>query len=249
MADEDTTPVATEPDATQPVATDEPHPLAPGGVRFEEVIREKNELKAEVAALRAAATQKPEPVKPAEPMYTVEQMQQGLDAGRITQAQMADRIAWQRGEGLRQQVMQEITLGQRRATALTTVNQYRDHVPALDNPNSSEFVRAARVAADLADELGWDIRDPRLQALALKQVFGPLDKMTTNDRTREYARQHADTAIETRGGGRATAPAADPFKEVPKPLMEEWKRLGYTTEQMKAEMPYIDHAQWKRRHG
>ena len=29
--------------------------------------------------------------------------------------------------------------------------------------------------------------------------------------------------------------------------MAEWRRLGYTPEQMKEELPYVDFEKWKRR--
>ena len=254
MADEtETTTETPESPATEAVTEERTHPLAPGGVRFEEVVREKNEWKAQTADLRArlATLENPPRQEPAKAptFYTAEQLQQAVDAGQITHAKMADQLAWQRAESMRQQVVTETQLNQKRASATAEITQYTDRVPALADSTSPEFLRAARAAAEIADDMGWDIRDPRVQRQALRQTFGSLDRLAASDKTREYDRQHADTAMETRGGGRGTPPKPDPFAVVPKPLMDEWKRLGYTPEQMKEELKYVDPVRWKRRHG
>jgi hypothetical protein len=111
-------------------------------------------------------------------------------------------------------------------------------------------LRASRAAAEIAEDLGADIRDLRVQRQALRQTFGSLDRLVDASKTRDYARDHADTAIETRGGGSRTPPGKpDPFKDVPKPLMDHWNHLRYTDEQKQEELKYVDLARWKRKFG
>lgn len=257
MADETETTTETEEKVPEsPEAPEErTHPLEPGGVRFEEVVREKNELKAEanllrsrLASLESQPKEQPKPVQ-TPTIYTTEQLQAAVDAGRITPAQLADQLAWQRAQEVRQQVVAETALNQKRASAVAEVTQYLDRIPALNDPMSKDFLRASRVATEIAEDMGWDVRDPRVQRQALRQTFGPLERMADATRTRDYARDHADTAIETRGGGRPAPSAKDPFKDVPALLMAEWKRLGYSVDQMKEELKYVDLDRWKRRHG
>jgi hypothetical protein len=253
MAEE--TETTTEEGVTEPVVETEgkTHPLAPGGVRFEDVVREKNEYKAEAAALRAQVARQQEPPKdtPAQTptFYSTEQLQAAVDAGRITHTQASDQLAWQRAEQMRQQVGVESDLRQKRAAANAEVNQYLDRVPALHDPTSKEFLRASRAATEIAEDLGADIRDPRVQRQALRQIFGSIDKLADASKTRDYAREHADTAIETRGGGSRQPPKNDPFKDVPKALLDHWDHLRYTDEQKKEELKYVDLARWKRKYG
>jgi len=254
MAGEIETPEVETPEVPEvPTPEERKHPLEPGGVRFEDVVREKNELKAEAAALRAQlARQQEAPKEPPAPkpqFYTAEQLQQAVDAGRISPAQMADQLAWQRAEQARLQTVNDLDLRQKRASATTEVNQYLDRIPALADPSSKEFLKASRIASEIAEEMGWDVRDPRVQRQALRQAFGTLDRLADATKTREYAREHADTTVETRGGGGRVPPKADPFKDVPQPLKDHWDRLGYSVEQRKAELPYVNLDRWKRRHG
>lgn len=256
MADDTETTTEEQVPETEQAPEERRHPLEPGGVRFEDVVREKNELKATAAELRARIAaleaRTPEPAKPVQTptLYTADQLQQAVDQGRITAAQMADQLAWQRAQEVRQQVVAETSLQQKRASATAEVTQYMDRIPALGDRGSKEWLRAAQAARDLSDDMGLPIEDPRVQRAALRQSFGSLDRIADAGRTREYAREHADTSIETRGGGsRAQSGPTDPFKDVPRPLMDEWKRLGYSTEQMKEELKYVDLARWKRKYG
>ena len=99
MADEETTETTetTEPGQTT-TESGQPHPLAPGGVRFEEVVSEKNRYKAEADTLRGqvAAYQASQaamrPAPPAEKVWTAQELQGLVDGGRITPAQMSDQL-------------------------------------------------------------------------------------------------------------------------------------------------------------
>lgn len=258
MADETETVAETTEttEATEPVVEEKAHPLQPGGVRFEEVVREKNTYKAETESLRErlarlegqmAATRESTPAQPATQFYTPEQLQAAVDTAKITPAQMAAQLAWQAKETAKREMKTEFAADQRRGSALSEVNQYIEKIPALGNQSSQEFAKVRRSAFEIADEMGLDVTDPRVQRRALRETFGTLDRVAQTTRLRDFDRQHADTSIETQGGGGGRTQAADPLKNVPKALMDHWKSRGYSTEQMNKELAYVDLDRWKRR--
>ena len=203
------------------------HPLEQGGVRFNEVYgqmkaheREASLLREENERLRKSA---PSPAA-ATSVYTQDQLQAYVDAGKITPAQMAGQLALQAKEQGKQELRQEFQQDQRRNSALTEVNQYIDKVPALTNTASPELARVTRAAWEIAAELDLDVKDPRVQRRALREAFGPLDRITTVAKAREFDRNNADTHAETGGGGGATpVKADDPLKQVSKEWLDYWR--------------------------
>ena len=249
MPDQDPTTPATvtepEPELIEPVVTEpaEPHPLDPGGKRFNEVYRGMQDanrradaLEAEIAALKAKAAPSAQPT-----MYTPQQLQAMVDAGQVTPALMAAQLAWQSGQQVKAEVRQEMQAETRITAAKREVQDYVTKLPKLLDETSDEFRRAHRAAMDVADELGLPLADPRVQRRALREAFGTLDRVTTVQKTAEQVRQNADTYVETGGGGGGSnqKPAPDPLKNVPKVYMQHWHSLGYTREQMIDEAKYI----------
>lgn len=231
-----------------PVVEEKVHPLHEGGVRFEEVVREKNEWKAQAEAYRVQLDRpKPEPPAQAAQFYSPEQLQVAVDNGKITPAAMAAQLAWQAKETGKREMKAEFAADQRRGSALTEVNQYLDKIPALGNQSSTEFGKVRRAAFEIADEMGLDVTDPRVQRRALRETFGTLDRVAQTTQLRDFDRKHADTSIETASGGGGRQPANDPLKNVPKPLMDHWKTRGFSVEEMKKQLPYVDLEKWKRR--
>ena len=211
MAEEETpvpNTVVETPEET-PVVETTPHPLEPGGKRFDEVYgrmksaeREAMEMRDRLTRLEGQAQVLAQP-KPAsqKTWYEPQELQTLVDQGRITPAVMADQIAWQRNQQGQQQVMQTLKWQQTAQTALTEVNQYIEKMPALGQTSSPEFSRVARAAHEIADEMGLTVQDPRVQRRALRETFGTLDKMTKVETTGKFNRDHADTHAETGGGG------------------------------------------------
>ena len=243
-AQEPTTPV--EPQTPEP----EPHPLAEGGVRFNEIYaRMKESERREAAAneriarLEGAQSAQQKPAAQTPNIWTNEQLQQAVDQGRITQATMADQIAWQRGQQLEQSLQAKFEQRDRQRSALSEVESFIEKVPKLRDATSEEFGRVARNAREIASDLGRDAGDPIVQRLALRATFGPLDKIAAVRQTQDFARQHAETFSEAGNGGngqRQTQQAgADPLKDVPKEYLDHWKEKKYTREQMIAEAKYI----------
>ena len=179
--------------------------------------------------------------------YTADQLQAAVDSGRITPAKMAEQLAWQAKETAKREIKTEWQTDQRRSSAVSEVNQYLDKIPALGTPGSPEHARVRRAAVEIADDMGLDLSDPRVQRLACRQALGTLDRIAKTSDLREFDRKHADTHVETQGGGGTRQPSSDPLKHVPKALMDHWKKLNYSPERMKGELPYIDLEKWKRK--
>lgn len=221
---------------TAPVVETErkPHPLEPGGPRFEEVYRKlKDSERREDDLRRQLSETKPAP-KPeaAQPQYyTQDQLQALLDAGRITPAQMAGQLALQSKELAKQEIKQELRQDTARSSALSEVNDFMAKVPALNDQSSDEFRRVARAAYEIADETGLDVRDPRVQRRALREALGPVDKLTKVSAAREFSREHADTFAERGGGGGSQTRKADPLKDIPQTQKDHWTARGKTKEE------------------
>lgn len=221
-----------------------PHPLAPGGVRFEEVYREAKQAKSEnqelrerLARLEGAAAVKPAAETPK--FYTPQQLQAMVDRAEITPAVMADQIAWQRSVQSEQTILQKVERTQRMTSALAEVEAYLVKVPTLTDRSSSDFSRVAQAARDIAADTGREVSDPVVQRLALRATYGPLDRLAAGSQVREDARRQADTFAEPGGGGGQTPRTPDPLKDVPREYLEHWKSLGYTQAQMIEEAKYV----------
>ena len=220
------------------------HPLAPGGVRFEEVYREAKQAKSEnqdlrerLARLEGAAAVKPAAEAPK--FYTPQQLQGMVDRAEITPAIMADQLAWQRASEARRATLDDVKTYERAQGALREVEQYLAKLPALHDRSSSDFTRVAQAARDIAQDTGREVSDPVVQRLALRATYGPLDRLAAAAQTREAARQQTDPFAESGGGGGQHASTPTPLKDVPKEYLEHWKTLGYTQAQMIEEAAFV----------
>ena len=228
----------------EPVIEDvKPHPLAPGGERFAEVYRDMQQARRDQARLEGeiAELRRQQQVQPKQPQtYTREDLDQMVKDGKISVAVMADQLAWQRSNEMREQVRREERLENTQRAALNEVNDYIDRLPALNNTSSQEFAKVKRAAEGIADEMGLDMRDPRVQRRALREAFGTLDRVKAAIKAEDRSRSN-DGSADTGGGGGAaqTAAATDSLKGVPKAYVEHWQRLGYTAEQMKEEAKFV----------
>lgn len=250
MPDEVKTEVETiaEPEVEERVEVedDKVHPLEPGGERFSAVYKDMKDSQREAAALREEnarlkAERAKAPTPAAEKFYTHQELQKMADAGQITPAQASAQLAWQERQLAKREIRTELQQERRNETALGEVQQYMRALPKLRDVTSTEYVKVRTAAEEIAAEMDLDITDPRVQRRALRESFGTLDKVTATAKTREFARQNADTHAETgRGGGSEDTQKKDPLKGVPSHYLEHWKRRGYSREQM------IEEAKWIR---
>lgn len=227
----------------QPTPEGQPHPLAEGGVRFKEVVEEKNRYRAEADTLRAemaafrAAQQVARPAPQAEKVWSAQELQALVDAARITPAQMSDQLSIQRSRESEERVVQRLQGERVLESAQQDVNAFlRVKSDALLDP---EVLAAAR---EIQQETGWRVEDPRLAKRALREVYGSSEKLAAAKKAGEFSRRNADTHVETGGaqtgpGGPAPTPKA--LKDVHPSYIEEWKRRGYSEAEMIEEAKYV----------
>lgn len=226
----------------------DPHPLEPGGRRFEEVYarmkdaeRRAQEQAERVARLEGQVSVAQRPAQPQSQFYSVEVIQAAIDRGQITPAAGAQQLAWQQTQIAGQQYAQQARIQEQVKTALGEVRQYMDKIPTLKDSGSPEITKVADAARDIAEEMGLTIEDPRVQRRALRETFGTLDRVTTRAKTQEADRQSRVPHAESGGGGGA-APVVtngdDPLKGVDPKQLAYWKRLNYTPAKMAEEAKY-----------
>ena len=256
MADEETpvvendTPVVEEAVAETPEV--EIHPLEPGGKRFQEVYGDWRteqaraaRAEADLAALRAQQ----QPRQPVQ--YTPEQiatyLQQQVDQGQITPMAAANYLSQFNAQQVATRTAMQVEQARAHATKLQSagaeVNAFIDRIPALKDVNSADFRKVSDAAYSASDDMGLPVSDLRVQRIALRQVYGSLDKIAKVEGERESSRRASLPHTETRvGSGRPPAAKAgdDAWKkDVPAEYMAHWKKRGYTEEQMKAEARYV----------
>ena len=248
MADETTTTTTTETAApaaetapeTPAPETATPHPLEPGGKRFEQVYGRMKQLEGENLSLREqASTKAAPPAAPQQKIWTPQELQTLVDEQKISSALMADQLAYQRAAHMQAQTIQHLEQRGRVQGAEAEVRQYIEKVPKLNDTGSEEFTRVRTAAYEISQEMGRPVTDPIVQRRALREVFGDPSKLAKVTQAETFARDHADTFAETGGGGGTATPNKDPFKGVPAAQMQHWKRLNYSHQQMLDELPYV----------
>ena len=251
MADEPVAePVTPEP---EPIASVEPeptlHPLAEGGARFNEVYARMKAAEDRASRmegmLQQQQTQQHAPASG--PQYIdPNALQAFVDQGRITPMQAADILSKQNAQiAATQTTMQAVqfqTLAGKLQSAKTEVDQYISKVPALRDTASQDFQRVAEEAYKLSDDMGLPVTDLRVQRAALRAAYGSLERMTSQQQSREQSRAASIPPVDTRPGGapaRGMAPSTDPLKDVDPTYVEFWKKRGYTQAQMIEEAKFI----------
>ena len=258
MAEEPTetpteTPVAETPLSETPAPA--AHPLEAGGVRFEEVVKQKNDARDQadfwkrqyetLAAKPAPAVPTPAPKR----YYTAQEVDQAVTAGQISIAQAADLMASQRVDQGRELYRREAQQERITADAQAEVSQYLERLPVLGRTDSAEFVRVARAAHEIAAELGLAVQDARVQRRACRETFGSLDRLKATAAVREGARRESDLHVEAGGGGSTPPPVGkdeEKLRDIPPALKAHWDKMRYDTKKRLDELPYVDVARWKR---
>lgn len=235
-----------------PVETPEPHPLSPGGQRFEQVIAERNQLREEIQSLRdrqanlegRVQQQQQPPPQQAPQFYSPEQLQTAVDRGLITPAQMAQQIAWQQTQIASRDLIARQQYETRSKAALDEVNAYVEKMPSLMSTSSEDFRRVQRTAQDVSDDMGLPVSDPRVQRRALRETFGTLDRIAARQKLqqddREARRPHAESGD---GGTPAEVPTkandvSAALKGIPQAQIDWWKSKNYSPARMAEEAKY-----------
>src|SRR3990167_2360910 len=223
------TPPPESPPAAPVTDAARPHPLEPGGERYEQVWARMRQAErdAEEARMRADTAERKvaQPPAPAVTFYTPDQLQAAVDQGRITATQASAQLALQAKEQAKTELRGELQYETRRTEAAREVDQFIAKKPSLMDSGSDEFRRVAALARDVAADTGMAMTDPRVQRQALRQAYGSLDRLATDARTTAHTRTHADLHAETGRGGGAVSPSATPapLKNVPQWWIDYWR--------------------------
>ena len=223
------TPPPESPPAAPVTDAARPHPLEPGGERYEQVWARMRQAErdAEEARMRADTAERKvaQPPAPAVTFYTPDQLQTAVDQGRITATQASAQLALQAKEQAKTELRGELQYETRRTEAAREVDQFIAKKPSLMDSGSDEFRRVAALARDVAADTGMAMTDPRVQRQALRQAYGSLDRLATDARTTAHTRTHADLHAETGRGGGAVPPSATPapLKNVPQWWIDYWR--------------------------
>ena len=234
-----------------------PHPLEPGGPRFEEVYgqmkeyrREAEQLRAERAAWQAAQTQqqRPQPQQQFTPEQVADYLQQQVDRGQITPMAATNALSQFNAQRVATatavQVEQQRAFNAKLQEAANEVNQYIAKVPALRDTSSDDFKRVSEAAYRVSGRLGLPVTDYRVQQTALESVYGGLDRIAKAGQTRQQSREDSLPHTETQmGRGSAPAPQKQAGDDVLKGVSHEyirfWEKRGYTRAQMIEEAKYV----------
>jgi len=258
MADEPVVETETEPvtditvDAVQETVQETVHPLKPGGARFEEVYARMKQAEDRVARVegmyqQALNQQRPQPQGPVYVDPT--QLQALIDQGRITPMQAADVLSKQNAQYAATQstmaAIQAQQLNSKLQSASQDVNGYLDKIPSLRDNASQDFQRVSAEAYRVSEDMGLPVTDLRVQRVALRAVYGPLEKMQAAAQARQQSRDaslpHTETSVGTSVGSRQApvVKGGDPLKDVDPTYIKFWQGRGYTREQMVEEAKYI----------
>ena len=255
MADE---PVETPEPVVEPVVAEvepvaEVHPLSEGGARFNEVYARMKaaedraqRMEGFIQAQQQQHTQQRQPTGPV--VFSHQQLQQSVDQGQITPMAAADILASQRSQQNAVAVTVEAermrTLNDKIIKAGNEVNQFIERIPSLRDNMSAEFQKVATAAYAAADDMGLPVTDVRVQRVALKQVYGSLERVAQQSKDKQVSRDASLPHVESNVGsaGKQVDKGADPLKGVPSEYLEFWKKKGYTRERMIDEAQYVTRA-------
>ena len=238
----------TEPVVTEPEPHVEPHPLAEGGARFNEVYARMKQAEERATRMEGMlAAQQPRPQQTGPQYIDPNQLQALVDQGRITPMQATDILSRQNAQAAAvqttTQAVQLQALAQRLQSAKTEVDQYVTKMPTLRDTTSPDFQRVSEEAYRLSDDMNLPVTDLRVQRAALRAAFGSLERVTNSQHTRQQSRNDSIPHVETRAGGSPRTaggpPSSDPLKDVDSTYIAFWEKKGYTREQMIAEAQYI----------
>ncbi len=233
---------------TEQQTTETPHPLQPGGARFEEVYARMKQAEDRAARMEGALAQAQQQQRPAQqgPVYVdPAQLQALVDQGRMTPMQAADVLSKQNAQQAAAQYTIAATQAQQLNAKITSasqeVNQYIDKMPTLRDSASPDFIRVRDEAYRLSDDMGLPVQDFRVQRAALRTTFGSLDRLASATQVRAQSRDASLPHTESGAarGPSAAKPGSDPLKDVDPAYVSFWKSRGYTQEQMLAEAQYI----------
>jgi hypothetical protein len=162
--------------------------------------------KLERARLEGQMKAQPAPAAPeqqAQPRLTEAQLQAAVDEGTISQAQMNQEIARQMREDITKDVTADLEQKFSAREQLKSVNdQFSRYVKSHPDvlKEGTEDRRLVQEEISSLIELGHPY-DKRTELIAMRTIFGPIDRVQETTRQRREAHQETGGAGEGAGGG------------------------------------------------
>ena len=200
--------------------------------------------------LRALEEYRPAaPVAPAEREYTADEVQAGIDAGKVTVAQAAEYFAEIKAKRLQAQAVLEAKAAEPFKKALTEVNEYMALLPWTQDYNSVQFKQVKAVYNRLITEEG-EPNNIKTQRLALREVVGSLETLRQRQQVATQTRQAraAGAHNETPAGG-SIPRKSDDISHAPADMVRVWDRTGTTPAQRAKEWAHHQKSQAARKAG
>ena len=178
------------------------------------------------------------PPVPAERIFTPQEVQAAIDAGQVSAAEGMTYLAKQEAKRVIAEQLQATQAARPFQMATSEVTEYMQHLPWTKDYNSPEFQQVKAEYNRLVTDLGY-ANDIRTQAVALRAVVGPLDKIKARAQVATQTRQvRRESAFVELPSGGALAPKSDGIDKAPAEVVRIWDRTGLSPAQRAKEWSY-----------
>lgn len=242
----------------QTVQGDEPEDREPGGDSPQDVYRRKlyreakrareeaqREREARIAAEARARTLEESgkaAQQPQQKIYTAAELETAVDAGTISRREAEEYKANVLTPHLIQQEIEKRERAKAYAEAASRpaleasneVKKYVELAPWVTDSTDARRHDLEVAAQDIMQRFGMPY-SPVVEALALRQVLGPVSKLEERKRMQTMTRNNANTHAETGAGGSGESRlATNLVSKVPKSLVQDWRNMGATEKQIES---------------
>lgn len=204
----------------------------------------------------SALESKPAETTPAPRTFTRAQLQAGVDEGTITQEVMDNQLEAQMVDKARAAAAEVTSQSAEQSKSQKIIDDYCDVLPDITEEGSDNRQLVADALDDVTEVFGTpknDVEKRKLEALALKQAFGPLKnlKQRTRDISNTARKSHQeigsnDSSDRKSGGSSET-------KGLPQRVIDHNQRLvdqgSKTWKDVHDEMKYVKNPQVRERLG
>jgi len=155
------------------------------------------------------------PPQPEVKFFSLEQLQQAVDTGEITENQKITQLQYQTKEMAKQEALQAFYQQSRDQQITSQLNEFRQLTPGWDQTGSPANVRAAPEYDRLVNQLGLPANDTT-KLLALERTFGSAHKIKEARATQARTAGTRDTpqAVGRRGAPPSSRAKKDPLDTI-----------------------------------
>lgn len=191
-----------------------------------EVREAKARLEGELEATRRVQQEQKASTPPV-PEYTWPQLQTAIDEGKITLSQAMEYREKFTRDSLQREYEKKLEQVVHDKTRVDTVQQelgkYVAALPGLKQSGSDEQKRALQELNYLGT-LGYDIKDPRTEVIAVRAAFGDLDTIAKKAQIK-HTSQGRDTMQDIASSGKPSSAKADPITKLTSAQKTHYERM------------------------